>query len=80
MPATPYTRILLDGIPFWKDNADGKLYYYASSTYPVVETRICIGAEATGLVEGWQDLLAPTLRDYQATQTARIRETSKKSA
>jgi hypothetical protein len=78
MPATPYTRILLDGIPFWKDNADGKIYYYASSSYPTTEARIHLGKEGEGLIPDWQDRLATTLQEYQATQTARIRETSKK--
>lgn len=80
MPSTPYTRILLDGIPFWKDNADGKLYYYASSSYPTTEGRIHLGSEAEGLVADWQDRLAPTLKEYQTTQTARTRESSKKPA
>jgi hypothetical protein len=73
MPAAPYTRILLDGIPFWKDNADGKLYYYSSAIHPTPENRIHLGSEAEGLTPDWEERLAPTLESYRTAAAAKDR-------
>jgi hypothetical protein len=73
MPPAPYTRILLNGIPYWRDNADGKLYYYESAALPTPETRICLGTEATGLCADWQTLLAGPLELYRASLAPRER-------
>lgn len=70
--ASPYTRILLEGIPVWK-TADGTLYYFDSSTPPTPETRICIGTESTGFCSNWKDLLAEALASYRTTATTRAR-------
>jgi hypothetical protein len=80
MPTAPYTRILLDGVPFWKDNADGKLYYYTTNTHPTPENRIFLGTETEGLAADWQTRLAPSLKQYQESQKARVREQSTKKA
>lgn len=73
MPSAPYTRILLNGIPYWKDNSDSKLYYYESAAHPTPENRICLGTEATGLCADWQTLLAAPLERYKAAQKPRGR-------
>jgi hypothetical protein len=72
MPAAPYTRVLVDGIPYWRDG-EGKYYYYESAAYPVPETRICLGSETTGLCADWQTKLAEALAAYRASQKARPR-------
>ena len=78
MPTAPYTRILLDGVPFWKDNADGKIYYYTNNTHPTPENRIFLGSEAEGLVADWQSRLDTVLTQYQSAQKPRAREQAPK--
>jgi hypothetical protein len=73
MPAAPYTRILLDGVPFWKDNADGKIYYYASGLHPTPENRIHLGSEAEGLASDWEARLTSTLTAYRTAAAAKDR-------
>jgi hypothetical protein len=70
--APAYTRILLEGIPYWKD-AQGAIYYYESSTQPTEADRICLGTEGTGLVADWEARLAPTLSSYREGQQPRGR-------
>jgi hypothetical protein len=74
MPPTPapYTRSIVDGIPYWKD-AEGALYYYEGSTPPTAETRIQLGTQATGLRSDWEHHLFSTLAAYRAAATPRAR-------
>lgn len=72
MPAAPYTRVLVDGIPYWRD-ADGKYYYYESGAFPTAEGRICLGSETTGLCADWQSKLEAALATYRAGLKARPR-------
>ena len=72
MPPSPYQRILLNGVPVWKDS-EGKLYYYDTQTPPTTDTRICIGTETTGLSSDWQTTLQDRLTSYRTTLTSRSR-------
>ena len=72
MPPSPYQRILLNGVPAWKDS-EGKLYYYDTQTHPTTDTRICIGTETTGLSSDWQTILQDRLTSYRTTLTSRSR-------
>lgn len=76
MPAaTPaYTRILYNGIPYWKDTT-GILYYYESSTFPTEATRIALGTEAAGLYADWSERLEERLSTYRANEKPRTRAT-----
>ena len=81
MPPTPapYTRIILNGIPYWKDAA-GDLYYYEGSAFPTPEGRICLGSETNGLRPDWQDLLSSKLDSYRAAAASRPRATAATAA
>ncbi len=70
--AAPYTRIILDGIPYWKDAA-GDIYYYEGSAFPTPEGRICLGSQTHGLRSDWQELLSSKLDSYRATAASRPR-------
>ncbi len=74
MPPTPapYTRIIVDGIPYWKDT-EGALYYYEGSTPPTADTRIQLGTQATGLRSDWEHHLSSTLAAYRASAAPRAR-------
>ena len=72
MPPNPYQRILLNGVPVWKD-ATGSLFYYESSTQPTADTRIQIGTEATGLSPDWKTRLEQKLQAYRQTSQTRAR-------
>ena len=69
MPAA-YQRVIIRGIPCWKD-AEGGLYYYESSAQPG-ENRIKIGTESTGINA---ELLGEVLTAYRAAQKPRARAT-----
>jgi hypothetical protein len=71
-PLSPYQRILISGVPCWKD-ATGNLYYYETATPPTEQSRILIGSEATGLNPDWVNRLEPMMRSYRATQKSRAR-------
>lgn len=72
-PATaPFQRILVDGVPYWKDTA-GILYYYESSTLPTQESKIRLGTLTEGLDAGWEERLAGPLATYRASCTSRNR-------
>jgi hypothetical protein len=68
----PYTRVLLYGIPFWRD-AEGTLYAYESAAQPTPETRLRLGSEATGLDPNWSAAFAPRLAAYRAATQSRSR-------
>jgi len=70
MPPNPYQRVIMHGIPVWKD-AEGRLFYYESITPPTPETRIQIGTEASGFNPDWKDLLTHTLSSYRASSKSR---------
>lgn len=73
MPSpAPYQRILVNGVPSWK-NSNGNLYYYETSTPPTEQSRILIGSEATGLNPDWVNRLEPMLRAYRSGQKSRAR-------
>jgi hypothetical protein len=72
MPPNPYQRIIVSGIPVWKD-AEGRLYYYQTATPPTPDTRIQIGTEATGLNPDLKSLLEPHLRSYRESSVSRAR-------
>jgi hypothetical protein len=74
MPPTsaPYQRVVLDGIPYWKD-AEGAIYYYEGSTPPTADTRIQLGTQADGLRSDWQPLLSSALNSYRAAAQPRLR-------
>lgn len=72
MPPNPYQRVIVNGIPVWKD-AEGKLYYYQSTTPPTADNRIQIGTEATGLNPDLKSLLEPYLRSYRESSVSRGR-------
>jgi hypothetical protein len=73
--SSQYTRIILNGIPYWKESAgtEGKLYYYESATQPADGNRICLGTEATGLYPDWQSRLEQVLSSYREAQEPRGR-------
>jgi hypothetical protein len=71
-PSSPYQRILISGVPCWKDTT-GNLYYYETATPPTEQSRILIGSEATGLNPDWVNRLEPMMRSYRATQKSRAR-------
>lgn len=75
MPA-PYQRIMVQGIPVWKDAA-GRLYYYETSTPPTETTKILIGTEASGFNPDWKHLLDPSLRAYREASKTRSRAEKK---
>jgi hypothetical protein len=74
MPAhtAAYQRILVKGIPVWKDK-EGSLYYYESSVQPTEQTRIKIGSESTGLSSDCMELLQSKLESYRQTMVSRTR-------
>lgn len=72
MAPNPYQRIMLSGIPVWKD-AEGRLYYYETSTPPTLNTRIQIGTEATGFSSDWKVILNNHLMKYREETVARAR-------
>ena len=74
-----YTRVILNGIPYWKDT-DGTLYYYESSVPPTAETRIALGSETTGLFPDWQErgLLSSALQRYREEEKPRVRIVNEK--
>lgn len=76
---SPYTRILLHGVPYWRDT-EGKLYLFMSTAPPTLETRIQIGTEAEGLAADWQERLAPYLQSYRTAQAPRPRATAAPAA
>ena len=76
MPSSLYQRIVIKGVPYWKDSASN-YYYYESSTPPTEETRILIGSEATGINPDWTNRLEPMLRAYRLSEKSRARIVSK---
>ena len=72
MPPNPYQRVLIHGIPVWKDS-EGRLYYYETSTPPTPDTRIQIGTEATGFNPDWKTLLEGPLHNYREAARQRPR-------
>jgi hypothetical protein len=72
--APPYTRVLYNGIPYWKDTT-GTLYYYESAAFPTQETRIPLGTEAAGLYDDWAERLEERLSTYRASEKPRARAT-----
>ena len=70
MPA--YQRILLKGVPVWKD-AEGRLYYYENSTPPTHDNKVLIGTEAAGLNSDWQIVLQSYLHTYREGAASRAR-------
>jgi hypothetical protein len=74
MPPTPapYTRIIVDGIPYWKDT-EGTLYYYEGSTHPTSDNRIQLGTQANGLRSDWELSLSSTLAAYRTAAAPRAR-------
>lgn len=75
----PYQRVLVEGIPYWKDST-GNLYYYESSTYPTEQARICLGTESSGLSADWQTLLEEKLASYRVGLASRSRNTGAATA
>lgn len=69
MPA--FQRILVNGVPYWRDAA-GILYYYESSTPPTQESKIRLGAD-TELDAEWDAILEPILTAYRLSITSRSR-------
>ncbi len=72
----PFQRVLVDGVPYWKESATGNLLYYAGSVgnaIPEPAHRICLGTESTGLYADWQTRLADTLAAYRAAAAPRAR-------
>jgi hypothetical protein len=72
MPPNPYQRILMNGVPVWKDAA-GSLFYYETSAQPTADTRIQIGTEANGLSPDWKARLEQKLQVYRETSQTRAR-------
>jgi len=68
----PYQRVLLEGVPYWKD-VTGNIYYYESSAFPSAESRICLGTESSGLFADWQTRLETTLSGYRTAAVSRPR-------
>ena len=71
-PSSPYQRVIVTGVPCWKD-AQSNYYYYESSTPPTEQSRILIGSEATGLNPDWVNRLEPMLRAYRLSEKSRAR-------
>ena len=74
MPAA-YQRIIVHGIPVWKDT-EGRLFYYETANPPTEETRIQIGTEAGGFNPDWKDVLESQVQVYR--QLSRTRSRSEK--
>lgn len=74
MPAA-YQRIIVHGIPVWKDT-EGRLFYYETANPPTEETRIQIGTEAGGFNPDWKDVLESHVKNYR--QLSRTRSRSEK--
>jgi len=72
MPPSPYQRLIVNGIPVWKDS-EGRLYYYQTSTPPTPENRIQIGTETSGLNPDLKSLLDPYLHSYREHSVSRAR-------
>lgn len=72
----PYQRVIVRGIPVWKD-AEGRLYYYETATPPTEATRIQIGTEAGGFNPDWKNLLGPLVQAYQEKAQSRSRAEKK---
>lgn len=75
MPAaatSAYSRVIYNGVPYWKD-PEGILYYYAGNAHPTSETRIRLGTESAGLDSNWKEVLEDTLSKYRDQQRARGR-------
>lgn len=70
--ASGVQRVLVKGVPVWRDAARN-LYYYDGSGEVGAATRIQIGTEASGFFEDWATRLETELADFRARQTARTR-------
>jgi len=76
MPPNPYQRIIMRGIPVWKD-AEGRVYYYESAVPPTEANRIQIGTEAGGFNTDWKDILESRVQSYQQKAQSRSRAEKK---
>jgi hypothetical protein len=64
----PYQRVLVNGVPFWKES--GILYAYEPN--PTPETVLRMGTEL-GLDADWQEVYEARLAEYRDTIKARAR-------
>ena len=71
-----YQRTIYRGIPVWKD-AEGRYYYYETSTPPTEATRIQIGTEAGGFNLDWKSVLESHVQIYQQSAKSRSRAEKK---
>lgn len=66
------TRVLVEGVPVWKNAAD-ELFYYDT------QAPIKIGTLSGGFEEGWQTVLQGSLESYRAAAAPRARAAPKKN-
>ena len=63
------TRLLVDGVPVWK-NGEGDLFFYDQDRS---QPPLKIGTLAAGFVAGWADTLAERLAAYRMAAMPRAR-------
>ena len=64
----PYQRVLVNGVPFWKES--GILYAYEPN--PTPETVLRMGTELS-LDADWQEVYEARLTEYRSTIKSRAR-------
>jgi hypothetical protein len=76
MPTTwnGMTRVLVEGVPVWRNGAGELFFYDQNADQPALK----IGTSSDGFVEDWQSLLEERLVTYRAAQTARPRASARK--
>jgi hypothetical protein len=72
MPASPYQRVIVNGIPVLIDSERNYYYFETSPTEP-----IRIGSEATGISADFPQLLATRLAAYRNAVESKTRATTK---
>lgn len=63
------TRLLVDGVPVWK-NGDGDLFFYDQD---LTQPPLKVGTVAGGFAAGWADALAERLAAYRVAAAPRAR-------
>lgn len=66
------TRLLVDGVPVWK-NGEGDLFFYDQD---LSQPPLKIGTVAGGFSAGWADTLAERLSAYRVAAAPRARATA----
>lgn len=72
MPSGAYQRVLVNGVPYWKDSSN-VLYLFESNTPPNNDTRRRIGTVSGGIDPTWKDDLHTFVEQYRASLQPRAR-------